>query len=354
MKGTNAMLRYVWLLLMLMCLTVLPALAEDASGETVLFEGTASSNAIHANIQFVFTAHVGGAWDAAQMNEGCAFQVTYTGPKWAIYLALSSHSGATQWARVDASEVTDAGDGRWVATFAWPDIVKKWGTNFARLDQMNVFSATGEEVTVTRIAYVPGEGAPADTSDGRWDTPDTGIAFIGDSICQNAKLLFGDWNTLLDRQDCVNYGIGGQTTAHCLARIDELCGRSYDQVVFICGINELGRSDFETGIAANFAAMIQALRENNPELQAVIVSVLPTTEAFYYGMQGRIVTVNASLAKLADELENVTFVDCYSDFLDPDRGYARPELLSDGLHPNADGYAIMAEHLAPALLPKQE
>ena len=348
------MLKLACILLILLSLTLLPAMAEDAPEETVLFTGQASSNAVNTNIQFTFTAHVGGSWDAAQMNEDCAFQVTYTGPKSAVYLALSSHSGATQWARVNAVDVADDGNGHWVATFPWQAIVQSWGTNFARLDQISVFSSTAEQVTVNRIVYVPGKGEPTDASDGRWDTPDTGVAFIGDSICQNAKLLYGDWNTLLSRKDCVNYGIGAQTTTHCLARIDELCGRSYNQVVFICGINELGRSDYATGIAANFAAMIHALRESNPDIHAVIMSVLPTTEAFYYGMQGRIVTVNASLASLADTLENTTFVDCYSDFLDPERGYAKSELLSDGLHPNADGYAIIAEHLAAVLAPEKE
>lgn len=347
------MLKRVWLPLLILCLIVLPAMAEEAAEETVLFSGASSAAGVDANIQFIFTAHVGGEWDASQMNKRCAFQVTYQGPEDAVYLALSSHSGAKQWARLDPSEVTDIGDGRWVATFSWGSLFTTWGPNFSRLDQLNVFSKTNEKITVTRIAYIPGEGDPVDTSDGHWFTPDTGIAFIGDSICQNAKYLFGDWNTLLAREDCVNYGIGGQTTTHCLARIDELCGRSYDQVVFICGINELGRSDYATGIAANFSAMIEALRESNPDISAVIVSVLPTTEAFYYGMQGRIVEVNASLERLADETENVTFVNCYDNFLDPERGYAKPELLSDGLHPNADGYAIMVERLADSLVPAQ-
>ena len=347
------MLKRIWMLLLILCLTVSPAMAEEPSAETVLFSGAATAAGVDANIQFVFTAHVGGKWDASQMNKRSSFQITYQGPEDAVYLALSSHSGAKSWVRLDPDKMEDAGDGRWVATFSWGNIFMSWGTGFSRLDQLNVFSKTAEKVTVTRIAYIPGEGEPVDTSDGRWNTPDTGIAFIGDSICQNAKYLFGDWNTLLGREDCVNYGIGGQTTTHCLARIDELCGRSYDQIVFICGINELGRSDYATGIAANFSAMIAALRESNPDISAVIVSVLPTTEAFYYGMQGRIVQVNESLKQLADETENVIFVNCYADFLDPERGYAKPELLSDGLHPNADGYAVIVERLAPVLLPAQ-
>ena len=341
------------LLICLVCLMI-PAIAEGAPEETVIFSGAAFSAAVDANIQYVFTAHVGGSWDAAKINQGSAFQVSYTGPENGVYLALSSHSGAKQWARLDPDEMTDHGDGSWTALFAYENIVRSWGTNFARLDQLNIFSKSPEPVTVTRIAYIPGEGEPVDSSDGRWSKPDQGIAFIGDSICQNALYLYGDWNTLLGRSDCVNYGIGGQTTVECLARIDELCGRGYDQVVFICGINELGRSDYETGIVANFDAMIQIMKEDNPDIQALIVSILPTTEAFYYGMQGRIVRLNTVLELYAEETENVTFVNCYDDFVDAERGYAKPDLLSDGLHPNADGYTIMAQHLAGALAPERK
>ena len=34
--------------------------------------------------------------------------------------------------------------------------------------------------------------------------------------------------------------------------------------------------------------------------------------------------------------------------------YAYPELLSDGLHPNAEGYAKIAEMFTPYLLPEAE
>ena len=347
------MVKQAVLFLCVLCLLfAIPAVAEEPS-EIVLYTGSASSAAPDANIAYVFTAHVGGEWDAALMNPGCALQVTYRGPENAVYLALSSHSGARQWARVDADEIMENESGARTALFTVDSIIKAWGNQFAHLDQLNVFSKTAESVTVTRIAYLPGEGDPIDASDGRWtNKPDGGIAFIGDSICQNPIYLFGDWNALLNRSDCVNYGIGGQTTEHCVRRIGELCGRGYEQVVFICGINELGRSDYETGIVANYDAMIETLRADNPDIRAVIVSVLPTTEAFYYGMQGRIVRLNEVLADYADQREHVAFVHCYDDFVDPERGYARPELLSDGLHPNAEGYAIMVRHFADVLVPE--
>lgn len=347
------MLKRMTLLLILLCLFS-GAVQAEGDATVSLFSGSSSATAVNADIKHVYTAHVGGAWDASQMNRQCAFQVRYTGPENGIYLALSSYSGATQWARVDADSFTDNGDGSRTALFTCERILRAWGENFARLDLISVFSNTSEKVTVTRLDYIPGEGEPLDSSDGRWDKPDHGVAFIGDSICQNALYLYGDWNALLGRSDCVNYGIGGQTTVECLARVGELCGRAYEQVVFICGINELGRSDYETGIVANFDAMIRILRDDQPDIKAVLVSVLPTTEAFYYGMQDRIVRLNAALARYADETENVAFVNCYDNFVDPERGYARPELLTDGLHPNLDGYAIMASKLEAVLVPEEE
>ena len=125
-----------------------------------------------------------------------------------MYLALSSHSGATQWAKVNASETVEVSEGRYGAYFDESAMAMAFGSNFARLDQISVYSSGKQPVTLHKLAYFAGTGDVVDTSNGRWDRPDTGIAFIGDSICQNAKLLYGDWNTILGRSDCANYGIG--------------------------------------------------------------------------------------------------------------------------------------------------
>lgn len=142
-------------------------------------------------------------------------------------------------------------------------------------------------MTLHKLAYFAGTGEIVDSSDGRWDRPDTGIAFIGDSICQNAKLLYGDWNTILGRSDCANYGIGGQTTLECRARIGELAARNYRQIVFICGINDIGHGYTKEEIVQNYAAMIETVQARNPDCQFVILSTLPTTSAFYSGQQGK-------------------------------------------------------------------
>lgn len=320
-------------------------LQDELGADAVLFRGAATSNAANSNLAFCFTKHVGGEFDASKIGAGARIYAEYTGPKNGVYLALSSHSGATHWARVDATEVVELGNGSYGSYFDYNAMVKAWGENFARLDQFTVFSSTGKEIKLRKLAYFAGEAAPTDTSDGKWSRPDTGIAFIGDSICQNAMLIYGDWNTILGRTDCCNYGIGGQTTMELAARIDELAQRDYSMVVFICGINDIGHGYTNDEIVGNFNSMISKIREKNPDCEFLLVSVLPTTNAFYAGQQWKINELNDAYKAYAESMDGVTYVDAYSSFTSKKGAYAYPELLSDGLHPNKEGYTKMAEAL---------
>lgn len=327
---------------------------DSLGADEVLFSGAATSTAQNECLVFRFTQHVGGTFDASQMRTDSRFYVEYSGAKYGVYLALSSHSGATQWVKVNASETVEVSEGRYGAYFDESAMAMAFGSNFARLDQISVYSSGKQPVTLHKLAYFAGTGDVVDTSDGRWDRPDTGIAFIGDSICQNAKLLYGDWNTILGRSDCANYGIGGQTTLECRARIGELAARNYRQIVFICGINDIGHGYTKEEIVQNYAAMIETVQASNPDCQFVILSTLPTTSAFYSGQQGKITLLNLAFKRFANKTPNVTFVDAYSAFCPKAGEYAYPELLSDGLHPNAEGYAKIAEMLTPYLLPEAE
>lgn len=245
------------------------------------------------------------------------------------------------------------GSGRYYSIFHYDNFAQAFGTNFARLDQIQAYCHSKGEVTLKRIAYFAGEGAPVDNSDGTWDRPETGIAFIGDSIIQNPLVdtthLNGvDWNGILGRTDCVNYGIGGQTTKECAARIEELAKKNYSKVVMLCGINDIGRGMNEEQIIVNYNTMFEVLKRKDPDVQILIISVLPTTPAFYKDSQEKIIELNTALKELAENTDNVTFVDCYSAFVGED-GYCRDGITFDGLHPNLDGYAILARILNPYL-----
>ncbi len=341
-EGETTVLRIVWH-------GVAPADPLTGTDAVTILRSASQSSAANTQLSYVFTSHVGGEFDAAQINPGSRFYVEYSGAKYGVYLALSSHSGAKNWVRINPDETVELDNGRYAAWFEYSNFAKNWGTNFARLDQVSVFSAVSSPVKLHRLAYLPGTGDPTDSTDGRWDRAETGIAFIGDSICQNALNLFGDWNKILGRTDCVNYGIGGQTTVHCLARIDEVAAKDYHTVVFLCGINDIGWNYTSEQIVGNWAAMIEKIRAKNPECRFILLSVLPTTDAFYRGQQDRIVALNAAYKDFADRTEGVTFVDTYSRFTSAPGEYADASLLMDGLHPNEAGYEVIAEVLNQAL-----
>ena len=312
--------------------------------------GTASSAA--ASLAFFYTKHVGGKWDASAINEGSAIYIEYAGPETGVYLAFASASGATPWVAVYPDITVALEDGRWASLFTYENFSNMFGTNFARLDQIQAYSIKNGQTTLHKVVYLPGTGEKVDTSDGVWDRPDSGIAFIGDSIVQNpliddSNLNCIDWNGILGRTDCSNYGIGGQTTRELEKRIYEVASKNYEKVVFLCGINDIGRNYTNAEIVGNYRNMIDVLRKSNPDMKIYIISVLPTTPAFYADSQDKIAGLNTVLEVMAGQ-KDVTFIDCHSAFLGPD-GYCKEGLTVDGLHPNLAGYALIAEIVNPIL-----
>lgn len=329
-----------------------PELELDLDHAVSLFVGSGSADTAGGNLTFFYTAHVGGKWDAAAINEGSSIYIEYTGTEVGVYLGFASASGATPWAAVYPDVTVPLGDGKYASVFSYANFSNMFGENFARLDQIQAYALKNEHTVLNRVCYIPGSGTAVDTSDGAWLRPDTGIAFIGDSIVQNPLVdtqhLGGiDWNGILGRTDCSNYGIGGQTTRELVKRIDALAAKDYHTVVFLCGINDIGRNLSNAQIVGNYRKMITALREKKPDIRIFILSVLPTESVHYTDAQNKIVGLNTVLQVMAQQ-EGLTFVDCHSTFVGED-GYCKKGLTFDGLHPNLEGYAIIADILNPLL-----
>ncbi|MFR4293519.1 MAG: hypothetical protein ACLT74_10635, partial [Christensenellales bacterium] len=139
------------------------AQTDSLGADEVLFSGAATSAAQNESLVFRFTQHVGGTFDASQMRTDSRFYVEYSGAKYGVYLALSSHSGATQWAKVNASETVEVSEGRYGAYFDESAMAMAFGSNFARLDQISVYSSGKQPVTLHKLAYFAGTGDVVDT-----------------------------------------------------------------------------------------------------------------------------------------------------------------------------------------------
>lgn len=321
---------------------------DDLHADAMLYKGSTTASSYNTNLTFFYTKHVGGDWDASQINKGSYFYVEYTGAKDGIYLALSSASGATQWTAVYPDETGKTANGRYYSLYKYANFAKAFGTNFARLDEILAYSAKDESVTLKRIAYFKGTGNPVDTSDGTWDRSQEGIAFIGDSIVQNALLKYNDWNAILGRKDCANYGIGGQTTVECERRIGDIVNGNYSKVVMLCGINDIGHGVTTDQTIANYKSMFEKIHTAHPDTKIYVISVLPTTTAFYKDSQDMIVALDKAIKDMIADYSYATYVDCFSKFEGND-GYCKKEYVIDGLHPNEIGYSVIANVLNPYL-----
>ena len=325
---------------------------EAQEGIEMIFEGKKTAQGKDAMLDFYFTEHVGGEFDATAMTRGSKLLVEYDGPeKDGVHLALISHSGGNRWLTLNPNKVTRLENGHCQAEFFYISISMKIGGLFNLLDEIRPLCASDEAVTLYRVSYAEGDGVPVNYGPSDWLKPDTGIAFLGDSITQNVFYHEGDFNTLLGRQDCVNFGIGSQTSVHMLRRIDEIAVRNYRQLVIWCGINDMGTST-PGQIAGRVEKMVEIMRETNPGIRFTIISTLPTTDAFFRNAQHKIAELNGLYSAFADAHEDVTFCDVYPYFLG-ENGYCKPELMLDGLHPNSEGYAILARHLPAYLLPEE-
>ncbi len=334
-----------------------PAYAESdgqntKAGEILLFAGSAEGSGKDRELTYFFTEHVGGKFDGAAMNEGSYFRVEagteLQGEEASVYLAFASASGGPQWKAIYPDEITRLENGNQSMVFLYENFVQAYGRDFTRLDIIHVYSNTSGAVKLKELSYIPGTGEPADTGDGTWDRALTGIAFIGDSIVQNPLFQYGDWNTVLGREDCVNYGIGAQTTTEVAARWGDLLKGNYEKIVILCGINDLGRGRQLFSTIKNYREMFESTHEAYPETRIFVISVLPTTDAFFKDQQNSIIYMNAALKNMIKEYDYVKFVDCYSAFVGED-GYCNPDYVSDGLHPNKEGYEVIAGVLTPYL-----
>lgn len=323
-------------------------LADDLGAAEVIWQGSFTADKANHQLTHFYTVHAGGSFDAASVNRESYLYAEYTGTADAVYLAFASSSGGRRWAVVNASETGTTSSGLYYSKFDYAAFTKIYGTDFKKLDHIFVYSSKDSEITLQRMAYFVGEGTPADTGDGSWDRPTEGIAFIGDSIIENPLLLYGDWNTLLGRTDCVNWGIGGQTTSHLAARMGDLLKCSYDKIVILCGTNDIGYWMKLTETMDNYRSVFDRIGEAGGINRVYVISILPLPPSGKKEAQKSIRDINKALKKLSAEYDFVTFVDCYSDFLDPD-GNSIGAYYADTVHPNEAGYQVIAKVLNPYL-----
>ncbi len=180
-------------------------------------------------------------------------------------------------------------------------------------------------------------------------TCDDRVVFMGNSITEG-------WITQMPEffagKPYINRGIGGQTTPQMLIRFrQDVIHLRPKVVVILAGINDIagntGPSTLEM-IEDNLHSMTELAQANG--IQVVLCSVLPAYDFPWRPGQEpaeKVVELNRRIQAYASRVGAV-YCDYFSAMADERNGL--PAALSDdGVHPNREGYAVMAPLVEKAI-----
>jgi lysophospholipase L1-like esterase len=168
------------------------------------------------------------------------------------------------------------------------------------------------------------------------------VVFMGDSITDGWKLA-----EYFPGQPYINRGISGQTTPQMLIRFrPDVIELKPKVVVILAGTNDIAGN---TGpmtldmIEDNYASMAELAKANG--IKVVFASVLPIhdygrTKVSERRQPDQILKLNEWLKSYCRANGHI-YLDYFTRVVD-EKGMLKAELANDGLHPNAEGYKLMA------------
>jgi lysophospholipase L1-like esterase len=168
------------------------------------------------------------------------------------------------------------------------------------------------------------------------------VVFYGNSITEGWARYF---QAMFPGKPYVGRGVGGQTTPQLLVRFrQDVISLAPAVVVILAGTNDIAGNTGPSTVAMiedNLVSMVELAKANG--IRVVLSSVLPVYD--YPWRPGlapaeKIVALNTWMKAYASE-HDVTYLDYYSAMVD-ERGGLRSELSVDGVHPNEQGYRVMA------------
>lgn len=178
-----------------------------------------------------------------------------------------------------------------------------------------------------------GIGAPA--------RGETRVVFMGDSITDGWGRNAG---TFFPGKPYINRGISGQTTPQMLIRFrPDVIALKPKVVVILAGINDIAGNTGPTTLEAiedNLMSMMDLAKANG--IRVVMASVTPAFDfPWRKGLEpvAKIEALNAWIKRTAAS-KGAVYLDYYSALVD-DKGAFKADLTTDGVHPNAAGYAVM-------------
>ena len=176
------------------------------------------------------------------------------------------------------------------------------------------------------------------------------VVFMGDSITDSWDNP--SYGGFFPGKPYINRGISGQTTPQMLIRFRrDVIELQPKVVVILAGTNDIAGNTGPTTLEAiedNLKSMAELATANR--IRVVLASVMPVSDYEVRDAKPvnqttrrppeKILALNKWIQEYARENHHV-YLDYFSATVD-DKGFLKDELSNDGLHPNEQGYAVMA------------
>lgn len=168
------------------------------------------------------------------------------------------------------------------------------------------------------------------------------VVFMGNSITEGWGRIMPEF---FSQNAYINRGISGQTTPQMLVRFrQDVVDLQPEAVVILAGINDIagntGPSSLEM-IMNNIKSMSEIAKAN--DIKVVLASVLPAYDfPWRPGMEPapKVVKLNKMLKQYSKK-QGFVYLDYFTPMADK-RNALKAGLGDDGVHPNLEGYQIMA------------
>lgn len=164
----------------------------------------------------------------------------------------------------------------------------------------------------------------------------TVVAF-GDSLIEGVGASTPNTNLVSNLEkdlgiDIINKGKSGETTESALLRVDEIVSLNPGVVIILLGGNDFLRRIPKDQTFSNLETIIQKFKEN----QSKVVLL---------GVRGGILSdgYRDSFSNLAKKYQITYISDVLEDVI------TERDLMSDGIHPNDNGYRYIADRVTPIL-----
>lgn len=174
------------------------------------------------------------------------------------------------------------------------------------------------------------------------------IVMLGNSLTHGCE-----WHELFGMPNVLNRGINGDIVEGIRERVEPILKGHPKKIFLLSGVNDVSHHLTADSIVTALGSLISYIREQTPETQLYVESLLPINNSFkryknIFGKEQVIRDINAKLEGVVKS-KGATWINVYPAFCDEESNL-RSDLTNDGLHLLGPGYMIWRDLLLPYIL----